>query len=64
MPATLPQHVTLEQLMHLLVAMLEHGWGELSVSIVDHHVHAVHPRPTIKNGEEMERFVDILTKSG
>ena len=58
-----PEPVTLEQLMQLIVAMLEHGWGTLEVSIVDHELHAVKPTPTLKTRTQIDHFTKIFLGS-
>jgi hypothetical protein len=57
-----PEPVTLEQLMHLIVAMLAHGWGSLEVSIVNHELHAVKPHVALRTSAEIDNFVLGLTQ--
>jgi hypothetical protein len=55
--------VTLEDVMHLLAALLHHGYGRCEIQIVGHHFDTVRVTPVLKGGEDVTQFAEMLTKT-
>lgn len=58
------REITIEDVVHFLAALLQHGWGRCEIVIVAHRFESVRPTPVFKDGEHMSAFADLLTNHG
>lgn len=57
------REITLEDVVHFLAVLLEHGWGRCEIVIVGHRFESVRPTPMLQNGDDLDSFAKLLTKS-